>query len=153
MGRIKNSMLTGLALLTFLGCEQRPFKVRGTSPILYEDAVVREAVYSPSRHGSGSGGGPTIDFDGNIGFAFTSVSVNVPEKYAVVFECQHGKFIVEGTDDAHKSLWKRMSEGDTVRVSYKEIYESVCADTNKDGAIDTLSRALIDYDFLDANKK
>ena len=120
------------------------------SDILYEPAIVTEVAYSPSRHGSGSGVGPTIDFDGNVGIAITHVSVDVPEKYAVVFKCKHGKFISEGSDQRHKELWERFYERDSVTVSYKEIFKSVYQDKNDDGKKDLVSRTLIAYDFLDA---
>ena len=123
------------------------------SDVLTEDAIVSEIVYMPSRHGSGSGIGPTMDFDGNIGFAFSSVSVSIPEKYAVVFKCQHGKFISEGTDQRHKDLWQRLSEGHEVVVTYKEIFKSTYQDTDGDGKKEVIKRELVAYDFLDAQPK
>jgi hypothetical protein len=52
----------------------------------------------------------------------TYQSIDIPSKYAVIFRCQHGKFIVEGTDDRHKDLWQRMKKGEQVTVSYYEVY-------------------------------
>lgn len=106
--------------------------------------------YIPSRHGSGSGIGPSIGFDGNVGIAITSVSVNIPEKYAVVYKCKHGKFISEGTDQRHKDLWERFTEGDSVNVSYREVFQSYYEDKDDDDDLDLVSRTLVDYDFLDA---
>ena len=136
----------GTGLLT--GCKETKTEL---SDILHEDAVVSETVYSPSRHGSDIS--PTYDLtgDGGVGFAITSVSI--PEKYAVVFKCQHGKFIVEGTDKAHRDLWQRLEEGKKVDVSYKEIYKAVYDDVDGDGEKDLLSRDLVDRDFLDAQPK
>ena len=144
-------LATGLTASLLAGCEETKTEY---SPILHEDAVVSDVVYTPSRHGSGSGIGPTIDFDGNIGIGFTDVTVNIPKKYAVVFECQHGKFISEGTDQRHKDLWGRLKENMEVDVTYKERFRSVY-DTDKDGdgQKDLISRALVGYDFLDAQPK
>ncbi len=144
------AMGIGASLLT--GCKEIKTEL---SDILHEDATVSDVVYIPSRHGSGSGIGPTFDMtgDGGIGVAVTNVDVHIPEKYAVVFKCQHGKFIVEGTDKPHKSLWEKLSEGQEVDVSYREVYKSVYDDVDGDGEKDLVSRALIKYDFLDAKPK
>lgn len=124
------------------------------SQVLYEDAVVSDVVYSPSRHGSGSGIGPTMDFDGNMGLAITSTNVRIPEKYAVVFECEHGKFISEGTDTRHKDLWNKLKEGMEVEVSYREKFQATYGkDNDGDGERDLVSRELVGYDFIDAVPK
>jgi len=152
--RNKYSFLTSLLLSSsfVLGCSGRETR-REVSDILHEDAIVVDVVYTPSRHGSGAGLGPTIDFDGNIGISFSSVSVNIPEKYAVVFKCEHGKFISAGTDARHKELWERLQEGQDVDVTYREIFESTYEDIDKDGKKDLIKRKLIAYDFLDAQLK
>ena len=72
----------GLSLL--VGCTDIRDEV---SPILHEDAVVVDTVYTPSIHDSNLA--PTITgFTSNdgphLGFAITSV--DVPEKYGVVFK-------------------------------------------------------------------
>ncbi len=153
---IKNKILEynlaiALSFNLFTGCNFREERTE-LSSILHEPATISETVYSPSIHGSGVG--PTIDFNGNVGIAITSV--NIPEKYAVVFKCQHGKFIIEGSNKKYKDLWERLNEGDSVRVNYREMYRSAYQDTNNDGKKDLLSKKLIDYDFLEAlviNKK
>lgn len=123
------------------------------SKVLHEDAKVVDVVYTPSRHGGGIGPsfGMTSGGDAAVGLAVTSV--NIPEKYAVVFKCQHGKFIVEGEDKEHKNLWGRLQEGQEVDVTYKEIYEATYMDANKDGKKEYIERKLIKYDFLDAKPK
>ncbi len=142
------TLAIGLGASLLSGCKETRTEL---SDILHEDAVVSETVYTPSRHGSGSGVGPTFDVtDGNVGIAFTSININIPEKYAVVFKCQHGKFIVEGTDIEHKSLWKKLSQGQEVDISYREVFNSVYDDIDGDGKKDLVSRTLVDYDFLDA---
>lgn len=105
-----------------------------------EPAVVEDVIFTPSLHGSGVG--PTFTGEGDVGITFTSV--NIPEKYAVVFRCQHGKFVIQGTGEKYKKLWEHLVRNQEVTVHYKEIYR-----VTYDGD-EVLSRELIDYDFLDA---
>lgn len=109
---------------------------------LTESAVVEDVVFSPSSHGSGVG--PSIDMTGKGGIGIAVTSVSVPEKYAVVFRCQHGKFIVQGTSRKHQELWKRLVRDQEVTVYYHEIYH-----VTYDGD-EVISRELVDYDFIDA---
>jgi hypothetical protein len=102
---------------------------------LTEPAVVEDVIFQPSRHGSGVGVG--MSMRGNM--VVTSDSVTFPKKYAIVFRCQHGKFIVQGTRKEHKALWQKLKRGQEVMVSYREVY------LVKDGV-----RSLVDYDFIDA---
>jgi hypothetical protein len=134
------------------GCDFPETKIE-YSDVLHEDARVVDVAYTPSRHGSGAGPtfGMTSEGDPSIGLAVTSV--DIPEKYAIVFKCQHGKFIVEGEDDWHKGLWNRLQEGENVDVAYQEMYESTYKDTNKDGKKELLERKLVKYHFLDALPK
>lgn len=132
-----------MAMLTLIGCEETR---QEESPTLFEDAVVTEVVYSPSRHGSGVG--PTLDLTGSGGIGIAITSVDIPEKFAVVFQCQHGKFIVE-----RKELWERLKEGQKVTIAYKELYVSVYDDKNKDGQKELVSKKLVKLDFLDAHPK
>ncbi len=145
-------VLAGTLAITGIGCNQQR-EVEEKSDLFYEDAVVSETVYSPSKHGSGTGVGPTFNMDGDIGISITSVSVDVPEKYAVVFKCKHGKFIIEGKGKKYKELWGRFESGDSVSVSYKEVYKSTYKDTNDDGKEELIKKSLVDYDFLDAQLK
>lgn len=87
------------------------------SPLLRESALVVETVYQPSQHGTGVG-------------------------YAVVFRCQHGKFVVEGEGGKYRALWEKLAEGDSVTVLYHEVYRE-----HDDGR-----RELVDHDFIDAVK-
>ena len=98
---------------------------------LSEPAIVCETVYTPATHGDAFG--PTISLSGKIGFA--SVDVDTEETFAVVFKCQHGKFIVKRRD-----IWKKVKDGDKVIVKYKEVYNIVEGKTP----------VLVDYDFIDA---
>lgn len=142
------TLVLGLGTSLLIGCEETKIEY---SKILHEEAVVSDVVYTPSRHGSGSGIGPTMGFDGNIGIAITHVDVNIPEKYAVIFKCQHGKFIIQGTSQRYKNLWEKLERDQNVIVEYREVYKSVYDDIDGDGVKDLIKRELIKYDFLDAN--
>jgi len=147
MNYLRNTLYAGLVLgLAAISACNDPRTLKEQSEILHEQAKVSETVYVPSTHGSGAG--PTIDFNGNVGLAVTSVSTN--SKYAVVFECQHGKFISEGEDERHKDLWQRMRRDMPVDVTYQELYEATYQDTNGDGERELLERKLVGFDFLDA---
>lgn len=158
MNKLQRILFSGAISLPLIfgGCDfirSLPETRTEYSDILHEDAKVVDVVYTPSRHGSGVGPsfGMTSEGDAAIGIAITSVSI--PQKYAVVFKCQHGKFISEGEDKRHKDLWERLQEGQDVDVTYKEIYEATYIDINKDGKKELRERKLIKYDFLDAQPK
>lgn len=110
------------------------------SPELTEAATVFDLIYTPANHGSGVS--PTFDFDGNVGLEFTSIDVK--QKYVVIFECQHGKFIIEENQDNAERLWKKLKKNQAVTIKYKEIYEV----TYEEGK--PPRRVLKDFDFLDA---
>ena len=121
-----------LLALIVMGCES--YKDI-TSDILQEKALVADIVFSPSSHSSGIA--PTMDFNGNVGLAFTSSYI--PERHMVVFMCQHGKFVVED-----ESVYDYCADkvGDSVIVTYKEIYREKYKDKK------FVSRDLLDYDFI-----
>ena len=128
------TMLILIAVLIFTACTETQY-----SEVLHENATVDETIFSPSQHGTSVG--PVMSMNGNIHMAVTST--HVPEVYGIVFHCQHGKFIVKGTDQFHKTLWSRLQRGDSVTVDYKEIYE-----------VDKEAKTcrLIDFKFIDARK-
>ncbi|MBI2044548.1 hypothetical protein HYT23_00665 [Candidatus Pacearchaeota archaeon] len=143
MNTFKKIALTSLALLAFGGCRNTKYTQSG---IMTERGKVYDTWYSASQHGSGIG--PTINLtgEGGIGVAFTSV--DIPEKYALIIDCEHGvRFITEGTDEEHKKLYYRISRGDSVDISYRENYTEVW-----DGD-SFISREHTGYNFLDALKK
>ena len=143
MNIFKKATVTGLALLAFSGCKTSKY---AQSDIMTEKGKVYDTWYSASQHGSGMG--PTIDLtgEGGIGVAFTSV--DIPEKYALIINCEHGvRFITEGTDDKHKELYFRISRDDSVDISFRENYiETWDGDS-------LISRERTSYDFLDATKR
>lgn len=101
-------------------------------PELTEQGRVDQTVYAPRSHSSGT----SVGMDGKVGF----VSVSTPEQYAVVFQCEHGKFVLEGTQNAER-MWRSLSEGDSVTIVYREGFRG-----------DGDERRLVDYDFIDARK-
>lgn len=146
-----------MVLLTLIltACGPRKKTEVEFSPVLEEDAVVVDLVYTPSQHGSGVGVGPSIDMtgEGGLGIAIVPVSVDIPEKYAIVFKCQHGKFIIECNTPERKALWQKLDEGQKVRVQYKEVYKVtylIYKDENKRKVKELVAKNLKKYDFLTA---
>lgn len=71
-------------------------------------------------------------------------TVKVEDQFAVAFECQHGKFLIEdlGKDSRAGNLWKKLKQGDKVKIVYKEVYYVVPADGTK---------KLRRFEFIDAD--
>jgi len=111
-------------IVSLSGC----FKVE-YSDELTERAEITEVVYTPSQHGTGTGIG--MSMKGTM--VVTTTSVNIPEVFAVVFKCQHGKFIV-----SRREIWEKSKVGMKVVVHYKEKYHVI---DNR--------RELVKYEFLD----
>lgn len=137
-------LIVGVLLLALLGslsaCD---FAVTRYGPNLTEEATVADLAYIPSGHGSGVGVGFTTG--GNM--AVTSTSVDIPERYAVVFHCPHGKFVVEGGQ--YRGLWMRLREGQAVTVHYRHVQEC----RKVDGVIQEDTCRTVDLDFLDATAR
>jgi hypothetical protein len=133
---MKKSLIV-LALVLLAGC----YRTERTG-IMHEDASVEDTIFQPSQHGSGT----AYDLTGKGGLSVTSV--DIPEKYALIFKCQHGKFVIQGTGERYKALWKRLSKGQKVDVSYQEVYRVYKSDDGKQPG-----RVLEKYDFLDATVK
>jgi len=122
----KFKALIGLSLLAAWlgGCAKTEYSAELTEP-----AEIMEVVYTPSQHGSGSGMGMTTN--GTV--VMTVNNVNIPEVFAVVFKCEHGKFIIKRRD-----IWDKAKIGMKVVVHYREVYRV----TDK-------ARTLVRYDFMD----
>jgi hypothetical protein len=151
---VKNLKVLFLLLVlsfAFVACGPYNKTVKEFSAILEEDATVVDLVYTPSRHGSGSGIGPTFDTDGNLGIAFTNITVDIPEKYAIVFKCQHGKFIIECNTPERRKLWNDLDEGQKVKVKYREAWLVTYRVEKKEKT--PIAKALKDYWFLTAEPK
>ena len=105
----------------------------------------------PSSHGSSTTVQFNTDSDGNLTPGFGVGSIDIPEKYGVVFECSHGNFVVHGNDQRHKELWQRMRKDSLVDVTYKEVYTVKFITENGERKI--LEKKLKDYWFIDAQPK
>ncbi len=81
-------------------------------------------IYSPSQDYSGVGLGGS----GDVSF----VSGSTDDKYTLVFKCVHGKFAIGSGRDRDRDMWKVLSVGDRVLITYR-------ADTERPGHLDFLS--------------
>ena len=107
--------------LLVLGCVERK-----NGPELTEQGEVYDTCFVPFGHGSttavgyntGKGGGVTI----------TPINMIIPERFAIVFRCQHGKFVIDG--DRGRELYKKLSKGDLVTIRYCEELEVDEGQTN-----------------------
>lgn len=143
MRRTLTAMLFGLSLM---GCDPREYRTE-TSALLHEEALVTKRVKTPAKHDIDIV--PTIDFEGNIGIG---IDVDdIPEKYAVIFKCQHGEFIIQGSENRYQSLYDRLNEGDEVDVLYREVYKAVYDRSKAEKEL--IEKRLVKYDFIDAEKK
>jgi len=70
----------------------------------------------------------------------------VPEKFSVVFQCQHAQFVVED-----ELVYREMAllVGKEVSVAYREVYHVVYRKNDKRELV-VVERTLTDYDFLNA---
>lgn len=116
------------------GCDIGPHREK--SKVMSEPAMVRDLIYQPARHGSGSGVG--MSMRGSV--VITSDTVHLPSNYAIVFECKHGKFIIEGTQQKYKALWQKLRVGQAVNVTYREVWR-IKADGTRD---------FVKFEFMDA---
>jgi hypothetical protein len=107
--------LLPILLLFIIGCEN-PIKY---GPEQFERAQIVDMCYVPPGHGSDVSVGMTFDGDGNLSPTITPISIDIPARYAVVFKCQHGKFIIQG-DERAKNIYESFDEGDNVTVKYCE---------------------------------
>ncbi len=146
---------------------------REQSANMYEKAVIVNMIYTPSKHDVHLGttmmgdmnnplGG--VDMNGDKGIVIgkmngQTVQVSestIPEKFGVVFQCQHGTFTIQGDGtknnqvSKYKILYDKLNGhiGDTVNVIYQEIYE-VTYEKKNDKKVET-KRVLVDLDFIDA---
>jgi hypothetical protein len=86
-----------------------------------------------------------VDRDSRGRVSYEHYTNIVPAKYSVIFQCEHGtRFVISGSDVLHRELYQRMVKNSNVTISYREVYHV----DNK-----TSTKALVDYDFLDAKVK
>jgi hypothetical protein len=148
--------LGAVAALTLsnLGCQ---YETKECSDVLHEDATVIARIHTPAKHEKKTCltamnlGAMGRDYEGNMGIRIGSglqiSSSTIPERYGVLFQCEHGNFTTQGSEEKHKNLYERLKTNDLVDVTYKEVYNTI-----KDGT-NIISRVLNDYWFLDAQTK
>ncbi len=103
-------------------------------PELAEQGEVYETCFIPKGHGSGSSVG--ISTDGAL--TTSSTSLEIPARYAVVFKCSHGKFVIDG--ERGQYLYKKLSKGDRVNIRYCEVLKNIKGQFTP-----------VDLHFIDAN--
>ena len=139
------------------------------SDVLKEQATIVNIIYTPSQHSTylsetmiddHTNLMKGVDMNGNsgikIGNGIQVSESNIPEKYGVVFQCQHGTFTIqgnnkEGENSKYKILYDKLKNniGDTVHVLYKEEYLVYYEkDKNRNKIIS--KKVLNDLDFIDA---
>lgn len=130
-------VLLAAAMAAFLcGCETHETEY---SDVKTEQGKVVDLVFMPANHGSSID--PGMSMSGNITLTFTSVTL--PEKHAVVFQCQHGRFVVES--EKAKELYQRLSRDQAVTISYREVFN-----LTRDGTNIIAPKSFVKFDFIDA---
>jgi len=128
------TLITLLVLTSIFFTSCKTYKTVYSEP-LYEEVKVRDLIYTPATHGSGTD--MTMDYTtGQPGLAM--VNVETKEVFAIVFECQHGSFIIEDNEN----LWKKLREDSIYTCVYQEKYRYIYE--NKE----LIGRALVSYNFL-----
>lgn len=122
-------IIAALAALLLCSCYKTEY-----GPVQSEPGTVKQLTYVPAGHGSGTG----VGFSASGNAVVTMNSVDIPARYGIVFECQHGTFAVDG----HEKLWKQLREGQEVTIRYRVEYR-----VTDDG------RYAHDLDFLGAEAR
>lgn len=137
----------GLTLSSLTGCDSKEVR-KEYSGVLHEKGVVVATLYSKDHSQSDINMGISMSGD----FTFTPTTIRIPERWGVVFRCDHGnKSPITSPEDKYKALWNKLDEGMDVDIAFRELYRNTYEDTNNDGEKELISRELLDYDFLDAN--
>ena len=92
-------------------------------------------VIAKQFRGEIRGSEPTVGFTTGGEMTFGVVDIHVSEKFDVVFKCEHG--VIFTINDPE--IYSKIKEQDTVLIEYYEILNE--------------SNEIVDFDFLDANKK
>lgn len=110
---------------------------RENGPALTEQGEIYDTLFVPSGHGRQMATGFNLGKGGGVTIA--PINVTIPERYAIVFKCQHGKFVIDG--DQGKELYERFSKGEQVTIFYNEVFRITKESTN-----------MVDLHFIDAVK-
>lgn len=123
-----------IAMMLLTGCRSTEIRY---SDVLKEKVRVRDLLFTPAMHGDAIGPTFGMSMSGNATMGIAVTSVDVEEKYNIVFECQHGSFVIPRAD-----LWKKLHKDSTYTCLYREEYLVYLTDDHPD------SSSLRDYDFL-----
>jgi hypothetical protein len=96
-------------------------------PVKTESGIVYDTCYVPSGHGSDIAVGIT----GNGQVSITPIDLNIPARWAVVFQCEHGKFVIDGARGEH--CYQRLQRGDKVTIKYCDRFAVSSGKTNAVG--------------------
>lgn len=118
-----------LLALCFISCFPKP------GPTLIEDAVVEDVIYTPAFHGQISGSG----FSSSGDVSFSSGSVKAPPSYSIIFRCEHGRFVIDGSSTRNAKIFALAKPGQKMQIEYRELLKK-----DKGGNV------VIGYDFIDA---
>lgn len=108
--RYKNIIALTILSVALYGC--LPETKMGEQ--LKEDGEVYDTCFIPKGHGSDT----AIGFNTSGDISVTPINIDIPARYAIVFKCQHGKFVIDG--DRGEALYKKLSKGDIVKIKYCE---------------------------------
>lgn len=86
------------------------------SETMTEAAVVDDVVATPRTHGDSVG----MSMKGTLVVG----GVDTAARYAVVFVCQHERFMVQGGEDSKAfAFWSKAKKGSKVKLTYTERYK------------------------------
>ena len=117
------------------------------TPLHQEEAKVLDTIYIPGTSGHTNG---SMGFSTSGDLVFTGgESVTTYDKYAIVFECQHGKFVIEDSGKGSRAhgLWMKLNRNDTCIVDYKMV-NLITKYKDKPP-----TRQFVKFHFIDANRK
>jgi hypothetical protein len=142
--KLKSLFLAVVVLFASLpiGCNKT---ISEQSKVMTESAVVDDLVFTPENHSMDIIPAVRVEADGNVRSTIDIMPRDIPERYAIVFECVHGKFIVQSDQEKTKALYKKLKKGQKVTVSYFELYETVVR-----GDKVVTPKHLVKYKFINA---
>lgn len=163
-------ILGGCFLGTFLKWGNYNYVKQEQSEILYKRGKVITTIYNKSYDNEDDegnlgvginmkggivpaislGSGVGVDMKGKLVFAPSSSSEEIiSETWGVILRDENGrKFPVIGEGEKYEKLWEKLDEGDSVRISYKEIYNVIYNSKTKQ----SIYKELINYDLIDSEK-
>ena len=136
-------------MLTLSGCDSHITRVE-YSPVLHEKAIVRDTIYEAAHTDTLTTPSVSFDSDGDPNISLDTEIINIPGNYAVLFSCKHGGFVVQGADERHENIWKKLRKGERVDVSYRHELEVTYGEKDSKGNRKVLERKFKKYDFIDA---